>query len=567
MGHSGSGADFTDSRPFIAAISRGSNVQKSFIAGVSIAALLEIVIVMIPGIPLGIPSEWTWARHERPTDVMSALGQCLPGAFGFLTLGFVALGGASLFNRHRLTCEADKTKVRRGLPFRITIALLLGLAAASFVWIKACQLCAPAPYGELKPRRVLYDPGASGYFYEAAFQMGSVSEFLQGYEARMAKGDVLHEGTHPPGLYLLSRGLINLCDSVPFIVSKSQKYSDKQALRAFLDLNLEPSLTKPQLTALRLLGDITALLAALTVIPLYYLVRRCFDAAVAWRSVCVFTTFCCISVFFPKSDVMFTFTSTSALVLGVFALDGRAGKLGYYALAAACGLVLWLGLFLSLAHLAVLALLLVFGAARTYRKMRSVRSGSRTKPGTILTRQLGTVAVLLGTIAVVTTVWSMFTGCDLWSVWRMNLQNHAAFYDQYPRTAWKWLAVNPLELSLAVGLPVALTVVSGATLCRQRAKTESAKNGGTLVRDLTVSIIATVGLLWLSCRNNGESARLWCFLTPWLLIMTAQVIRQEVRSRPGKVSSPVWITLMVAQMIVTIAVCARVNGFPMPGTN
>ena len=34
-----------------------------------------------------------------------------------------------------------------------------------------------------------------------------------------------------------------------------------------------------------------------------------------------------------------------------------------------------------------------------------------------------------------------------------NFRNHAAFYDHYTRTYWKWLLVNPIELIFAVGAP------------------------------------------------------------------------------------------------------------------
>src|SRR4029077_14509476 len=45
---------------------------------------------------------------------------------------------------------------------------------------------------------------------------------------------------------------------------------------------------------------------------------------------------------------------------------------------------------------------------------------------------------------------------NLAAVWWLNLNNHAGFYRQYPRTYWKWLLVNPVEFAVAAGVPLAV---------------------------------------------------------------------------------------------------------------
>ena len=47
-------------------------------------------------------------------------------------------------------------------------------------------------------------------------------------------------------------------------------------------------------------------------------------------------------------------------------------------------------------------------------------------------------------------------GCQPVIVWTWNLKNHARFYVEYPRTYLAWLAINPIELAIAMGLPAAL---------------------------------------------------------------------------------------------------------------
>ena len=54
-----------------------------------------------------------------------------------------------------------------------------------------------------------------GYFEQARYVMRDVPSYLAGYEKRMAQGDYLHLGTHPPGLILFHRACINLCSGSP----------------------------------------------------------------------------------------------------------------------------------------------------------------------------------------------------------------------------------------------------------------------------------------------------------------------------------------------------------------
>ena len=48
----------------------------------------------------------------------------------------------------------------------------------------------------------------------------------------------------------------------------------------------------------------------------------------------------------------------------------------------------------------------------------------------------------------------LFHNVNLLNVWAWNYRNHAGFYGQFPRTYWRWLLVNPLELALALGVPI-----------------------------------------------------------------------------------------------------------------
>ncbi|MBT4867437.1 MAG: hypothetical protein HON53_20220 [Planctomycetaceae bacterium] len=151
---------------------------------------------------------------------------------------------------------------------------------------------------------------------------------------------------------------------------------------------------------------------------------------------------------------------------------------------------------------------------------------------------------------------------NLFNVWRWNVVNHSAFYDQFDRSYWKWVLVNPLELSLAVGLPVILLAIAGCRRAMQQSGNWRASRLGPCVCCMT-----TIGLLWLSGKNSGEAARLWLFLMPWLIWLAADMFARPVKAGAGKQIAPVSVVPMGAlavialQAIVCIATVTRVTGF------
>ncbi len=536
--------------------------QPALIFALVTAAAIQIVLVAVPAIPLGIPAEWVWRRHTFPDSLTETAARFAPALFGCIALVFAARLGNSRISRHHWRATGDKLKQRSGPGHTTTALLLLLLILASWVWIKTIERCTPAGHRNLKSLWVLYDKTASGYFDEAVFHMESLPEFLAGYPARMQEGEVYHVGTHPPGLFIFSRAAIQLCRSIPqtSVVQQLIPRQDRDTFRMVeSSAQLHPPLSSADLTALCLLSELTTLAAVLTVIPLYYLLRRCFNALVAWRAACLWATMPCLIIFLPKSDVLFTLTSTLTLALGVIALASTSTLPWRFSSAIGCGLTLFLGLLMSLAHLPVLALLGIVCCIRVFR-LRKPRDEISVPPRTAILQCVMVFASVAATIVVAAVLFSLAFDCNLLTVWRLNLRNHAAFYDQHVRTAWKWLLVNPLELSLAVGLPVAVTAIVGTRSAFAWFQDTSSRSG-TLGADLAVAVVLTVGLLWISARNSGEAARLWCFLTPWLLVLTAHVLRVETPGSSVRPQAALWWTLLTLQMLACIITTGRVNGF------
>ena len=177
---------------------------------------------------------------------------------------------------------------------------------------------------------------------------------------------------------------------------------------------------------------------------------------------------------------------------------------------------------------------------------------------------------------------------NLVNVWRWNVINHAAFYNdpRFTRTYWKWLLVNPFELALSVGLPIALLALVGfrrsiqSVFSRSQAPRSQAgawereRNGQRIGTCCCIAV--TIVLLWLSGKNSGEAARLWLFLMPWLIWLAADsflVPKFQLgnEKRPGNedtdhayTDTACWklgFTCLVLQALVCVATVTRVSGF------
>ena len=495
---------------------------------ITFATLASFAMLLSTSVPLGIPGEWQWSRHAPIAD--------LPGILDRLVL---PLAGASLLIA--VAVFARPIEGQSG-PHRLRrIGSYSLLAITTWAWLYCVQQATPAFHRDVKSYWVLYSPSSSGYFFEAAFKIDSTSEFLAGYEDRMSEGEVLHIGTHPPGLFLLARGCLAACKASPGLVSLLGSIENAQSRETFRQLEseagLSQSLSNQQLAALQLLALIGKLTLVLTIIPMALLAKMMFSPKVVWWICCLWPTLPCLAVFFPKSDVLFPLTTMMALALAVLAISGRRPIL--YAIAA--GLMLWLGLMLSLAHIPVAAVLFCLAIVRAIDTR-----GKSLKPDT------GTGLLIIFTIITCSAAFSMISKCNIASVWQWNLSNHAGFYEQFQRTWYKWLMVNPIELIMSVAVPVAAMGIAGLRCSVLKIGKDDSPDA-RLSRHVIWAMAFVMILLWTSGKNQGEAARLWCFMTPWLLIAAGHAISQFEDRQFG------WLlTLQTISAIITVGI---VNGF------
>jgi len=510
-------------------------VRLALLAG----AAATIGFLWLTDIPLGVPEEWTWSRIQvEPVQRIDCLLGC--GLAVAVAAAYVCL--AWMGAQRLVGCSRIETAI-----------WLTGLVLAGFAWLWLVRDGRPEKHRYPQPTWVLHDPSSSGYFFEASYKIDDVGTFLAGYEEKMAEGDVMHIGTHPPGLFLIHTGLITACRAWPDfsrLVLETQPEAYREAFRiiernALLTPNLLPEADR---AALWLAALLTHFICALTVVPLYWLLRRDHSPSTCWLAITFWPLIPALAVFLPKSDALFPFLGTLLLCVWLYGWRRQSALLCLIA-----GLLAWLGMFFSLALLPVV----VLAALLTVWEAQSGRN--ETKPNLVARRLIvATTWACAGFLVPVILLW-VVGDLNLWSVWSWNFHNHSAFYDQAQRTRWKWLLVNPLEFALSCGLPIVVLVLANYN---KAARIPNAFRQQSLGPFWACAIVW--GLLWLSGKNMGEAARLWLFLIPWMLWLAAGCFdedspRNSASRQPARLSH--WLLAILLQAIVCFATVTRVNGF------
>ena len=548
-----------------------------------IGSIVSVAVLWLTSLPLGIPGEWAWERAAPEPDWFWNLssGAVAAGLF----IGFVLQG------RRRLESYIAKPTLLMRLE---VVVWLMGLVVFSFAWIWIVQEISPTKNRLGKSAFVLYYPSSSGYFTRARYEESKSAPLLTGYEHLMSEGDVLHTGTHPPGLFLIFQGLIGICEAsqpLSAMLDATQPASFREACDIIRTNTMRGRMPRHLLDLdRRVLWLATVLVmfsASLTIIPLFGLLRRGCDLPNSWTFAAIWPAMPAIAIFVPKSDAMFPLVGVTLLWLWLTAWDRRS-----LILALLSGAVTWCGLLCSLAFLPVIlaAILLAIGPPLlsllpVFDDHISTDLSGERKSKIGLRQCLCFVAAGLG-MAIPTFVLWAFTNLNMMHVWYLNYRNHAAFYSQYSRTYWKWLVLNPMELSIAAGWPVTLLAMLTCLRLLHRLRGRTA-TGLTPPGMIDSGVIVFVwGALWLTGKNSGEAGRLWILFLPWLIWLaslefsparSAPSKSNEVRTRKLVADSPILavfatysevdvrqrqaLLLLAMQFAVCLLTVARVNGF------
>jgi hypothetical protein len=318
--------------------------------------------------------------------------------------------------------------------------------------------------------------------------------------------------------------------------------------------------------------------ASLTIIPLYGLLIRGNSISTAWVCSALWPAMPAVAVFVPKSDALFPLIGVMVLWFWLTAWDRRSLTLALFT-----GVVSWCGLMCSLAFLPVLlaAAILTIGSScfnaivsrfgegshlcgvgRPAHNMPVASERGISPRDFIELRRWLCIAVAALGFALPTFVLWRVAHVNMLNVWWRNYQNHAGFYQQYPRTYWKWLLVNPLELSFAAGWPIALLALVACWSTVRQIRGDGESRSRPDVRLIVVSIVTVWGLLWLTGKNSGEAARLWILFLPWLVWLASIRFESMMGESAGFTNRQRQVlALLVVQFAVCLLTVARVSGF------
>ena len=474
----------------------------------AVAAAAAAVLVVTLGWPLGVPGEWTWA--VRP-------GVSVPAVL----LALWGLGWCLLADR---TAGRYADAVREN---RRTGWWVAGLLIASFAWVsvtlRIVDLTDTAA-GATREPWVLFFSGTSGYFEAARTDPRPTLDWLREYRAEVERGDYLHQGTHPPGLILLYRGLITVVETVPGMRATAETLMSpgwRDSVQTVLTFAGRP--THVSTPAVLWWAAVLTQWSVAAVTPLLLLLGGG-DASDRWRVATLWPLIPAAVVFLPKSDCLLP-------PLGLFvALLWRDGCRGDVEKAAVAGLVAGVSLSISL------ALAPVFAGLGIGSIVWARRTGGW--------RALGSGTLAAGAGFAVPGVLPIIAGVHIPHIWVGNLANHAAFYEHFPRTYLAWLPVNLLEGAMAASLPV----IAGLLMAGRRGDRSPPESP---VAAMTIGVLVAWGLLWISGKNMGEAARLWVMLTPYPLLLLSY----------RSCGRPLWGAVAVGTAVATAAVITRIDGF------
>lgn len=443
------------------------------VLSVQIALTLAFILSVRSGLfPLGVPGEWEWLRLPRgvaPVALQWAIGVSVVVGYGlFAGWGMRVLG-----------TSPGRSK---------EVTAVVGLVVASLVTQMLVAIAAPEGYGMAKWILALHNPGSNGYYTVAKKEMGDLAKFLADYPNWIQNQDALHIGTHPPGLFLLQRGLLNAMEANPGTARFVVDHLPQSVSVAFTVVEQYAHLPRADRATLALTGALTMLLCSSTVLPLYLLARSVLPANAAWAAATLWPLVPSAILFQPAADTAFPFLSTTALALAAYSTRGTR-RLGSVA-AAGSGAVLAFGMSFTLAFLPIgliVAILILTAPDRTIRQ----------KWGAI-------VLVGIGFLSPTMMGW-ILTRSNPFLTWWWNQRNHARFYVEYPRSYLAWVVANPVELAVAIGLPGAVWGFVGMARLRDAPR-------------VALATLLLLAILTVGGRNLSEVARLWLPMMPALLV-------------------------------------------------
>ncbi len=445
------------------------------VASAALVACLA-ALLLLTRVPLGWPGEWTWSRLDRTIDPNPA-GVVLALVAVALYAAFVALIGRRL--------HAVERRPRR----RSIVAALGLLGLASITLQLTTQTAAPQAFGLTKWAFALHSPASNGYYTHARSKLlDNPMRFWREYPEWIRAQDSLHVGTHPPGLFLAWRAALGLMRNNPPLAAFIVEHAPADVTAGFHEIRKREPIPVADRAAMILVGALTWVACALTVVPIFFLARAIGLSNLAgWWAASFWPLVPAAILFQPAADAAYPLIAATAVALAL--------RRSHFAHALA-GLSLALGMQITLAFLAIgLLVAIVVSLKKPWKQSLAALS-----------------AIGFGFFAT-TCFFTISSRTNPFEIWWANQHNHARFYVQFHRSYWVWMALNPVESAIALGLPVVVWVLAGLRDPRSHV--------------LTWATLFVLALLQFTGKNLSEVARLWLPFMPLFLPAAALGIERS----------------------------------------
>ena len=538
-----------------------------------ILTVTAIVVYVTDAFPLGVRGEWTWDYHwtGRQSELISPLV-----AFAVFA-ACVWLVAAKL--RHTKAKRVEEWVIVSTLVV-LSGVLQLGLAHLGKVGIGDFPIVTLAPW-------------ANGYCYRAS-HVEDIGEFLSEYHERIRDLGP-HVRTHPPGAIVFywfamryfrthedqADRLLNALDDTVFDTGPAS-----DALKQYADIRVP----RWVMAAAWLSSMVILVATCLTVVPIYFLAKRFHSQAAALTAaalVCVLPGFL---MFTPATDQLFCPLAACITLLCVYGTD--RGRVWPWFVA---GLLLSMGLFMSLSVLPIMVLV------TAYAMLRSKESGARAarwwscrprprtadhspappdrsdrargggllsaaaagttadgKPALHKSVALRQVTALALAVLVFFLGLCVFTGFHAPAMYAKLLtiapQTLRDTYDTSltTRTYWKWIWWNVGDVLIFAGLPLCLLyAVAWLRRLRFAERRPRIQPFGQAER-FHLALLVMLLALNFSGVTLGEVGRLWLQFMPFIAILAAVECEELFSGRTWPT-----VLIMACQMAIAVALKLR----------
>ena len=550
------------------------SLRRRNVAFFAVAAGLTSIacaVLLLHPFPFGVPGEWVW-------EVAGDIAWFTAGPFVQVAVVFLVVVGVAAWRIGELRRYTEAALIAGLVAFVMLMQLMLGIASQgglreSFVALSA--------------------PGASNVYYAQAIEIrdfGDLRQFLKDYRVIAKQSDAWQLKTHPPGATVFFWAIHRFYQACPerlvraaITVPEAMTPAVEDGSEIALLVNLPERQKAGIWTAVFALW----LAAASTIVPVYLWGRALYGKQIALYAAAFTGLIPSLLLFSPLIDQLYPPLAAWICYLSWVAL-GRRSMLA----AGVAGALAFVGMFFTVAFLAVIALVAIMFVAREIERIdQMVEPDHRGRQHVLLGAAVTAVAIPAWFIATsalppsmrpssltfsaflvaaeIAAIWTVLRvqdeagmgklaaeslplagaglvgflvlviavvaglGHDIVGSWRHSFEMNREFNITTHRSHWLWMAANPPCFVAYLGVPI-------TCLFARRLWLEP--------DSVSAAVAVVLVMLWGTGQNLGEVERLWMLAMPLCAMAGAATLRAF--GRYAGAPALAFLALQAAQLII-----------------